>query len=192
MKTTILLLLSGLVVLGSTLAADVPSPSDQIALAVMGAPQESQSGAGVWGFDQSGKLVKLREATNDFVCFGDAPFLKGIGVDCAPKALEYWMVREWELRSQGKRPFDTLWPEVESGRLKKPPAQWTLHLLRGSSFDASTGRVADYKLRWVVRVPNATPGALGLSAEHSDDKPWLMNAGEPGAHIMIPGVTEQP
>ncbi len=191
MRTSNLLLI-GLAAPLIAVAADVPPPADQIALAVLAAPQEAQAGAGVWGFDENRKLVKLREPTNEFVCFGDAPFVKGIDVNCSPKAVEYWMVRAWQLRSQGKLPSATLGPEVESGKLKQPSAPWTGHVLRGSSFDVSTGRVADYLLRWVVWVPNATPGEVGLSAKHSDDRPWLMHAGDFSAHIMIPGVTAQP
>jgi len=45
----------------------------------------------------------------------------------------------------------------------------------------------------VMSVPNATPESIGVSdASRRDDalagdgRPWLMLAGQPGAHIMIP------
>ena len=193
MRTTVLLMLSVPVL---SIAGDVPAAADQIALAVLAAPEESRAGAGVWGYDDNGKPVNLREATNDFVCFGDNPALEQIAARCIPKHLEYWQLRRYELRAQGtesKDAWKALWKEVESGKLAKPPAAWTVHILEGSSFDASTGRVSDYVLRWIVTMPNATAESVGLSAKRATETPWLMRAGTPNAHIMVPGrVTEQP
>ncbi len=174
------------------LAAEVPSPAEQIALAVLAAPKEWQAGVGVWGFDETGELVKLREASNDLVCFGDSPTRDGIHATCVPRRMEYYHVREWPLRNKGLPVGKTLWAEVENGKLKKPTSPWTIHILEGTSFEASTGKIADYNLRWIVVMPNTTPESLGLPEAKSADKPWLMNPGRPFAHIMIPAVTEQP
>ena len=193
MKTSFLLLMSALAVPVLSIGADVPSKADQIALAILAAPAEWQAGAGVWGFDGSGKLIKLREATNNMVCFGDSPALEKISATCVSKDMEEWQVRIWELRSRGApNVLRTVWSEADSGKLMTPPAAWPVNILEGSSFDATTGKVADYSLRWVVVMPNVTPEGLGLSAEKSPDKPWLMNPGTAGAHIMIPAVTRQP
>ena len=191
MRTTVVLLLTGLAAPVLAMAGDVPPPADQIALAVLAAPEEWRAGAGVWGFDENRKLVNLRKATNDLVCFGDDPAKEEIRAECVPKDVEYWQLRRWQLSAQGLRAGKTLWAEVESGKLKKPPSGWTVHILAGSSFDVRTDKIADYKLRWVVIMPNATPASTGLPAEESVDTPWLMGAGTPGAHIMVPGVTEQ-
>jgi hypothetical protein len=61
----------------------------------------------------------------------------------------------------------------------------TSYVLTGSGFDASTGKVADPYLRWVIYVPFATAESTGLSTKASDGAPWLMFPGTAGAHIMI-------
>ncbi len=196
MRISVLLLLAGLLGPVLSIAGDVPAAADQIALAVLAAPEESRAGAGVWGYDDSGKFVNLRKATNDFVCFGDDPAREKIYAVCMPKDVEYWNLRRREVKAQWtetKDVFKALWKEVESGKLAKPPAASTIHRLRGSSFDASTGRVSDYRLGWIVAMPNATAESVGLSAKRATETPWLMYAGTPDAHIMVPGrVTEQP
>ena len=84
MRATVLLLLSGLVAPLLSLADDVPRVADQIALAVLAAPAEWRNGAGVLGFDDSGKLVTLRQTANDLVCFGDDPAQEEISVIGVP------------------------------------------------------------------------------------------------------------
>jgi hypothetical protein len=37
----------------------------------------------------------------------------------------------------------------------------------------------------VIYVPGATTESLGLSSKPKRGEPWLMDAGTPGAHIMI-------
>ena len=50
-----------------------------------------------------------------------------------------------------------------------------------------------FQLLWVLSVPGATPESIGVSDDSQrdeaiggDGRPWLMLAGTPGAHIMIP------
>ena len=55
------------------------------------------------------------------------------------------------------------------------------------------GKKDRIQLLWVLSVPGATPESIGVSdgsqrdeAIGGDGRPWLMLAGTPGAHIMIP------
>ena len=55
------------------------------------------------------------------------------------------------------------------------------------------GKKDRIQLLWVLSVPGATPESIGVSdgsqrdeAIAGDGRPWLMLAGTPGAHIMIP------
>src|SRR5947207_10119372 len=55
------------------------------------------------------------------------------------------------------------------------------------------GKKDRIQLLWVLSVPGATPESIGVSdgsgrdeAIGGDGHPWLMLAGQPGAHIMIP------
>jgi hypothetical protein len=44
------------------------SPEEQIASAVLAAPEERRAEAAVLGYDAQGKLVTLRKGTNDLIC----------------------------------------------------------------------------------------------------------------------------
>jgi hypothetical protein len=56
------------------------------------------------------------------------------------------------------------------------------------------GKKDRIQLLWVLSVPGATPESIGVSdgsqrdeaINNGDGRPWLMLAGTPGAHIMIP------
>ncbi len=56
---------------------------------------------GVWGYDASKKLVKLREGTNDMICLASNPDGEQFHVACYHKLLEPFMARGRELRAQG-------------------------------------------------------------------------------------------
>jgi hypothetical protein len=169
-------------------AADIPPAEVQIAGAVLAAPAEFQAGATVLGFDASGKRVKLREGTNDFVCLAADPSKSSFEVDCYHKDLEPFMARGRELLEQkvtGPDRNKIRFKEVEDGKLKMPREPRTLYVLTGTRFDSASGKIENSYLRWVIYVPFATPQSTGLSTKGSAGAPWLMSPGTAGAHIMI-------
>jgi hypothetical protein len=186
MKTRLVILSMGLLAAGCALAADVASPADQIAAAVLAAPKERREAATVLGYNAGGKVVTLRKGTNDLVCLADDPSEKAFSVACYHKDLEPFMARGRELAAQykGKERHEVRWKEVQEGKLQLPREARMLYVLTGSGFDAGKGEVADSYLRWVVYVPYATPESTGLSTTPGP-APWLMYPGTPGAHIMI-------
>ncbi len=188
MKTTVMLLLSGLLVSGPAPASDVPPPADQIAAAVLAAPAEYRGGAAVLGYNAEGALVTLREGSNEMVCLADDPSNESFSVACYHRDLEPYMARGRELVAQGvtgKERNAVRWKEIEEGKLAMPREPRTLYVLTGTGFDAGSGKATDSYLRWVIYVPFATPESTGLSTKPSDNAPWLMFAGTAGAHIMI-------
>ena len=60
-----------------------------------------------------------------------------------------------------------------------------LYVLTGKGFDTASSQVKEAYLRWVIYVPFATPESIGVSTDPAPGKPWLMNSGTAGAHIMI-------
>lgn len=170
------------------LAASVPDPAVQIAAAVRAAPEDLREGAAVLGYDAQGQLVRLREGKNELICLASDPSKTAFSAACYHRDLEPYMARGRELLAQkvtGKERNDIRWKEVADGKLAMPREPRTLYVLTGSGFDASTGKVADPYLRWVIYVPFATPESTGLSTKPSDSAPWLMSPGTAGAHIMI-------
>lgn len=177
------------VLLASTLvAADVPPPEVQMAAAVLAAPSELREGAAVLGYNPKGEVVKLREGKNELICLASDPGKTSFSVACYHRDLEPYMARGRELVAQkvtGPKRNDVRWKEVAEGKLAMPREPRTLYVLTGTGFDASSGKVTDAYLRWVIYVPFATPESTGLSTKPSDNAPWLMSAGTAGAHIMI-------
>ena len=177
------------VLLASTLfAATVPPAADQIASAILAAPEELRAGAAVLGYNPAGVLVKLREGKNEMICLASDPSKTAFSVACYHKDLEPYMARGRELVAQkiiGNPRNDVRWKEIADGKLKMPREPRTLYVLTGKGFDSSTGNVTDAYLRWVIYTPYATPESTGLSTKASDGAPWLMSAGTAGAHIMI-------
>lgn len=193
-----LLLLSSTVALAQT-APTTPAPmsaADQITSAILAAPEEMRDGAAVLGFGADGKLTELRKGTNQLVCLADDPKDTRFSVACYHKDLEPFMARGRELAAQGitggARNENYRWKEVQEGKLKMPREPRFLYVLAGKGYDATSGKVIDGALRWVIYVPFATAESIGLSTKSKRGEPWLMDAGTAGAHIMItpapPGV----
>jgi hypothetical protein len=168
-------------------AAEAPAPAVQIAAAVQAAPEELREGAAVLGYNAKGDLVPLRPGKNELICLASDPSKTAFSVACYHKDLEPFMARGRELLAQGitgKDRNDLRFKEIETGKLAMSREPRTLYVLTGN-FDASTGKIANPYLRWVIYVPFATPATTGLSTKASDNAPWLMGAGTAGAHIMI-------
>jgi hypothetical protein len=186
MNTTIMM---STLFLASTVAAAVVPPQEvQIASAVLAAPPELREGVAVLGYNPQGEVVKLREGKNELICLASDPSKTRFSVACYHRDLEPYMARGRELLARkvtGQESHDIRWKEIAEGKLSMPREPRTLYVLTGTGFDASSGKVTDAYLRWVVYVPFATPESTGLSTKPSDSAPWLMYPGTAGAHIMI-------
>ena len=166
-------------------------PTKQIQAAIAAAPAEMREGAGVWGYNDGKKLVKLREEKNDMICLASNPDNeKQFHVACYHKLLEPFMARGRELRAQGvKDPeVDSVrFKEIKSGKLAMPQTPSALYTLTGppTSFDAATGKVTGAKWLYVVYIPGATEKSTGITEKPAPGVPWIMFPGTPKAHIMF-------
>lgn len=165
------------------------SPAAQIAAAIQAAPEDRQAGAGVLGYDASGKMVTLRHGTNDLVCLADNPKVDGISVACYHKELDPFMARGRAMTASGitedKVRDQTRWKEIEAGTLKMPREPRMLYVMTGKSYDEASGKIEGAYLRWVIYVPFATAATTGFGTKGGPGVPWLMDPGTAGAHIMI-------
>lgn len=188
MKTSLWLLLALLSV--NVLAQTAPSAADQIAATVQAAPEELRAGVTVLGYNADGKLVELRQGTNELVCLADDPKdTARFSAACYHRDLEPFMARGRELAAQGitggNRNAEYRWKEIKEGKLKMPKEPRMLYVLSGKGYDAASGKVVEGSVRWVIYVPFATAESTGLSTKSKRGEPWLMDAGTAGAHIMI-------
>jgi hypothetical protein len=165
------------------------SAEDQIASAILAAPEERRAGAAVLGYDPQGKLVTLRKGSNELICLADKPADNRFSVACYHKDLEPFMARGRELEAQGitgnERNEKYRWKEIKEGKLPMPREPRMLYVLSGKGYDAASGQVINGSLRWVIYYPFATAESTGLSTKSKRGEPWLMDAGTAGAHIMI-------
>jgi len=159
---------------------------DEITQATLPLPEDLRAGATVYKYDpKTGERVVLRKGTNF--------------VECTPRGADgfTWCYNKStasrrdftaKLRAQGKSDkeiTDAVNEAVNAGRVKSTPFATMSYRLYGKK-----DRI---QLLWVLSVPGATPETIGVSegsqrdeAIGGDGRPWLMLAGTPGAHIMIP------
>jgi hypothetical protein len=168
-------------------AVDLSSPEWQIKTAVLAAPAGERANATVLGYDTSGKVVTLRQGSNNLICLADDPKQKGFSVACYHKDLEPLMARGRELRAEGKDAkaiFKIREEEVKSGKLKIPERA-VLNVTTGT-VDETTGEVTGLYTRSVVYIPYATPETTGIPlVPVVEGGPWMMDPGTHHAHIMI-------
>jgi hypothetical protein len=159
---------------------------DEITQATLPLPEDLRPGATVYKYDsKTGERIVLRKGTN--------------AVECTPRGADNftWCYnavgaarRDFsaKLRAQGKTDKeiqDAVAAATKDGTLKPTPFGTMSYRLYGKD-----DRI---RLLWVLSVPGATPESIGVStgsgrdeAIAGDGRPWLMLAGTPGAHIMIP------
>ena len=171
--------------------AEILPAEIQIKTATLPAPEEDKEGAMVYGYDQNGDMVVLREGTNNLVCIADNPNNEGISVACYSKELEPFMKRGRELSAEGKNTKEKReiqGAEVAAGKWQMPIVPSMMYVYYGSdeAYDKKTGELGDGQYRYVIYTPFATPESTGLPVKpHEKGMPWLMDPGTFRAHIMV-------
>jgi len=163
----------------------------QITAALFAAPQEVREDAKVYGYDNDGNFITLREGKNEMICIADDPVKDGFEVVSYHNELEPYMARGRQLKAEGKsfaERRDIREKEAVEGVLRMPGKPATLHILYGENgyFDVDSTKVKNAKYRYVVYIPFATQASTGLSLQpNAPGHPWLMFPGKANAHIMI-------
>lgn len=163
----------------------------QIKTAVLPAPESDKEGAMVYGYDQQGDFIILREGSNNLICLADDPKKKGISVSCYSKKLEPFMKRGRELSAEGKdfkEKREIRGMEVAQGKLEMPkePSMTYIYYGTDEGYNTETGELADGQFRYVIYTAFATTESTGLPDKpHAKGMPWLMDPGTFRAHIMV-------
>jgi len=188
--TTMLLILTATVAFGlirsTTVASqDAGSPpatrdSDvKIENAMSAAPSSIAGAAAILDneFDNAGKFVMLREGSNGWSCFPDIPSSPGNDPACYD---ETWMAWNYAFASQ-EEPTVTV-PGVA-------------YMLQGGSDASNTDPFATEPAagdEWVTSPPHIMillPGGIDVAAfstDHDAGGPYVMWAGTPYEHVMVP------
>jgi hypothetical protein len=160
--------------------------ADEVSQATLPLPEDLRAGATVYKYDpKTGERIVLRKGTNFAECTprGEDGFTWCYNKVTAPR-------RDFtaKLRAQGKSDKeiqDAVKAATDAGTIQPTPFGTMSYRLYGKK-----DRI---QLLWVLSVPGATPDTIGVSDDSQrdeaiggDGRPWLMLAGTPGAHIMIP------
>lgn len=158
---------------------------EQIAEAVLAAPEPLRAGATVIVRDDQGIPTIIRHGTNELVCEPDKPG-GGFAVECYHSSFQD--VMDWisQRLAEGARSFPELFASGGPDADVSPGAMQ--YALVGPTQDQAV-------LRLSINLPHATAESTGLPTSERLDGPWLMWAGTSAAHIMFgeipPGIPEQ-
>ena len=179
MKGSMLLALT--VVLIGVADAEEKSVDQQIREALMPLPEDLRAGATVIGYKAEGEEIVIRRGFTDFTCTADSP-AAGFFVSCFPNIIAEYRARSAELvaaGTTGDEYRDIVSAEIEAGKLRIPDGS-VIYYLSGFNLDSALPLMTIY-------LPGATAKSTGLSTMPNPFRPWLMFAGTPAAHIMVPG-----
>lgn len=167
----------------SAAMAQTESKDQQIAEAVMAAPEALRAGATVVSYDAKGEPMVLRQGTNNITCTPNAPGGTSYSVSCYGNALRAqrdFQAKEKASGKDAKAQAADMQAAMASGQLHPPPMGTAMYSLSGKTKESARGM-------WVVLVPGLTAEQTGLPTQPTaNGTPWLMRAGTPGAHIHIP------
>jgi hypothetical protein len=159
-------------------AAAAPATNDPIASAESAAPAAVAHDAAVVTLDSAGKMTTVRKGTNGWTCMPDAPDTPGPDPMCFDDAAGKW-VAAWVAH--------------------KPPPTGTvglMYMLEGGTDASNTDPYATKPTatnNWVKTPPHLmVVGSKEILAGHpagaqpDTSVPYVMWAGTPYAHLMIP------
>ena len=182
----LLVLFLGALLVGPA-TAQAQSVDQQIADAVLPLPEDLKAGATVVTHDpDTGARKVLREGTNQVEC--QPPDMEAMQTTCYSMSAAPQFDLMAKLSAEGKSP-----EEVQAGIAAAREAGTLALPTFGSMGYALRHDDRRIKLLWVMMVPGATSESIGVSTESQrnnalkgEGRPWLMLAGTPNAHIMIP------
>ncbi len=170
--------LGALAVLAQPVIADeMTDKMNTIASAESAAPPAVASEATIYGFDSSGMMMTVREGKNGWWCMPDNPATPGPDPMCGDANAMEW-VNAW------------------MNKTAPPPGKVGFGYMLAGGSDSNTdpfaaGPTADNN--WVITGPHVMVFNMGdmmagypADAQPDPTKPYVMYAGTPYAHLMLP------
>ncbi len=183
-KTLSVIVLTGTIAFGvaqSQTAArqDDPDAAAKIASAMTAAPPAISDEATILdnAVDDAGKYLVLREGSNGWSCFPDIPASPGNDPQCYDATFMDWNYA------------------FLTGKAPSPAVPGLAYMLQGGSDASNTDPLATKPAAgedWVSTPPHVMlllPGTLDqdvFSTDHESGQPYIMYAGTPYEHIMMP------
>ena len=151
------------------------SVEEQVAEAVLPAPESLKAGATIIVRDAQGEPRVIRRGTNSLVCEPDGP-RPGFAVECYH--VSFQGVMDWTAQRliENPRTFAEMFVDGGPDVAVSPGAMQY-------AFVGPTRDQASFSMS--IHVPHATADSTGLPTQEQFDSPWLMWGGTSAAHIMF-------
>ncbi len=164
----------GCLLLATPSIATAQTAEEQIAEAVLAAPESLRDAATVITRDAQGRPSIIRQGTNALVCEPDDP-QPGFRVDCYHESFQGVVDLIKRRLAEGTGVFDggPSLAEISQGA--------TTYSLEGQTRDQAIPRLS-------IKIPYATADSTGLPTDERLDGPWLMWPGTRDAHVMFSGL----
>ena len=155
--------------------ATAQTVEEQIAEAVLAAPESLRDGATVIVRNARRRPSIIRQGTNALVCEPDGPG-PGFGVECYHKSFQDVMDWTNERLAAGARSFADMF--IDGGPMVEVSPGAMQYALVGPTREEAVREMS-------IHLPYATAGSTGLPTEERVNGPWLMWGGTRAAHIMF-------
>jgi hypothetical protein len=158
------------------------SGADEIKLATSPLPAALRNSATVISYDSSGMPHVVRQGTSHIFCANNSTpeaFSVGCRGDATRAASDFQAIEKAQGKDAKTIAADTN-AAYASGKLSRPPV--------GTMTYSRAGKTeAESRIMWRMLMPNVKGEDLGLPVSRVNSSSlWMMNSGQPGAHIMIP------
>ena len=153
--------------------------------ALLPLPHNLQAEASILARNAQGSFDVLKDGSNNYFCLKDQPEDDRFSVECHPHAMRAYQERQNMLLKNGNRASrdSLLKHEIKSNNLHIPNGALSYYLSGNINKDSG---VPDSVWVWYeIAVPFTGPAESGLPTENMGMAPWLMNANEFDAHIMV-------
>lgn len=151
--------------------------------ALMPLPASLRDTANIVIFDADWNQIVVRDGGSDLNCVAGAPFMAAQYAICQHITTQPFWVMGMQLVSGGMKPAEVEKARLDAmveGTLETPVAGAARYFLIG-------GSVPNLLPLMNVQLPYATTETTGFPSQPDPFRPWLMDAGTPNAHLMIPG-----
>ncbi len=180
MTRTLFAALGGLVLATSAFAQADP----EVEKALLAAPRQAREASAVIKWKADGTYDTLKPGTNRLVCYDQSgqPTEQPFSVQCTSveNLKRVAQNKKFEMEAdRTKRQAMVVAAEKDGTREK---AEYGSVFYSFSGADQATARA-----HMTIAVPGATTASTGLPDHNKLGGAWIMGAGTPGAHIMVPG-----
>ena len=156
----------------------------EVEKALLAAPGNAKEAAAVIKWKADGTYETLKPGTNRLVCYDQSgqPTEQPFAVQCTSvdNLKRVAQNKKFELEPDRAKRQELVAAAEKDGSREK--AEYGAVFYGFSGADQATARA-----HMTIAVPGATTASTGLPDNNKMGGAWIMGAGTPGAHIMVPG-----